>query len=70
MSPGATFAAEELSALITYGIQMLSCLMMFSMVFVMLTMSLESARRISEVLNEESDIVSPENGCHKSIPDA
>ena len=62
MSPGATFAAEDLSALITYGIQMLSCLMMFSMVFVMLTMSLESARRISEVLNEESDIVSPENG--------
>lgn len=62
MSPNATFAAEDLSALITYGIQILSCLMMFSMVFVMLTMSLESARRISEVLNEESDIVSPENG--------
>lgn len=62
MMPNATFAAEDLSALITYGIQILSCLMMFSMVFVMLTMSLESARRISEVLNEESDIVSPENG--------
>ncbi|MBO4939548.1 MAG: ABC transporter ATP-binding protein [Clostridia bacterium] len=62
MAPGATFAAEDLSALLTYGIQMLSCLMMFSMIFVMLTMSLESARRISEVLNEESDIVSPENG--------
>jgi ATP-binding cassette subfamily B protein len=36
--------------------------MMFSMIFVMLSMSLESARRITEVLNEESDIVSPENG--------
>jgi ATP-binding cassette subfamily B protein len=35
--------------------------MMFSMIFVMLSMSLESARRISEVLQQESDIVSPEN---------
>ena len=56
------FGKGELSALISYGIQMLSCLMMFSMIFVMLSMSLESARRIAEVLNEESDIVSPENG--------
>ena len=56
------FVPSELSALITYGIQILSCLMMFSMVFVMITMSLESARRIAEVLNQESDIVSPENG--------
>ena len=56
------FGKGQLSALISYGIQMLSCLMMFSMIFVMLSMSLESARRISEVLNEESDIVSPENG--------
>ena len=60
--PEGAFAAADLSALITYGIQILSCCMMFSMVFVMITMSLESARRISEVLNEESDIVSPENG--------
>ena len=56
------FGKGELSALIAYGIQMLTCLMMFSMIFVMLSMSLESARRVSEVLNEESDIVSPENG--------
>ena len=56
------FGKGDLSALISYGIQMLSCLMMFSMIFVMLSMSLESARRISEVLTEESDIVSPENG--------
>jgi ATP-binding cassette subfamily B protein len=41
---------------------MLASLMMFSMVFVMITMSLESGRRISEVLNQESDLVSPENG--------
>jgi len=58
----AGFGKGELSALISYGIQMLSCLMMFSMIFVMLSMSLESARRIGEVLREESDIVSPENG--------
>ncbi len=62
------FGKGELSALISYGIQMLSCLMMFSMIFVMLSMSLESARRISEVLQEESDIVSPENGL-KEIKD-
>ena len=56
------FTPTELSALITYGIQILSCCMMFSMVFVMITMSFESARRISEVLNQESDLVSPETG--------
>ncbi|MBQ2768581.1 MAG: ABC transporter ATP-binding protein [Clostridia bacterium] len=56
------FGAGQLSALISYGIQMLSCLMMFSMIFVMLSMSIESARRISEVLTQESDIVSPKEG--------
>ena len=56
------FGVGQLSTLISYGIQMLSCLMMFSMIFVMLSMSLESARRISEVLTTESDLTSPENG--------
>ena len=56
------FEVGQLSTLISYGVQMLSCLMMFSMIFVMMSMSLESGRRISEVLNEESDIISPENG--------
>ena len=55
------FVPTELSALITYGIQVLSACMMFSMVFVMITMSLESMRRIAEVLGQESDLVSPEN---------
>lgn len=55
------FSTGDLSALTTYGVQMLSCLMMFSMVFVMLTMSFESARRISEVLKQQSNIVTPEN---------
>ena len=56
------FGTGQLSALIAYGIQMLSCLMMFSMIFVMLSMSIEGGRRIAEVLECESDIVSPENG--------
>ncbi len=53
---------SELSAVITYGVQMLSSMMMVSMISVMLTMSVESARRISEVLEQKSEIVSPENG--------
>jgi len=56
------FTPTELSALTTYGVQILSCCMMFSMVFVMITMSFESGRRISEVLEQEADLVSPENG--------
>lgn len=62
------FVPTELSALITYGIQVLSACMMFSMVFVMITMSLESMRRIAEVLEQESDLVSPENAV-KEIKD-
>lgn len=62
------FVPTELSALITYGIQVLSACMMFSMVFVMMTMSVEAGRRISEVLKEEVDIVSPENGI-KTVKD-
>ena len=51
----------EISQLIVYGMQVLMSLMMFSMVFVMITMSLESARRITEVLKEESPLHNPEN---------
>ena len=60
--PVGAFSTGDLSALISYGIQILSCCMMFSMVFVMITMSFESARRIAEVINEELDVVSPQNG--------
>ena len=62
------FLPAQLSALITYGIQILSSCMMFSMVFVMMTMSIESAKRISEVLNEETDIKNPENAV-KTVKD-
>ena len=51
----------QLMSLMTYTMQILMSLMMLSMVFVMITMSRASAERIVEVLDEQSDIVSPEN---------
>ncbi len=51
----------KLSSLLTYGIQSLMSLMMLSMIFVMISLSIESARRIHEVLTTESDIRNPEN---------
>ena len=51
----------DLSAMFTYTTQILSALMMLSMVFVMMTMSRTPLRRCSELLAEEADIVSPEN---------
>ena len=57
---GAAFDIGNYSSLLTYGIQILSNCMMLSMVFVTMTMSMESARRIVEVLNEESTITNPE----------
>ena len=51
----------ELQSFMTYSFQILMSLMMLSMIMVMLIMSIASAKRISEVLNEESSIVSPEN---------
>ena len=58
---GTTIDVGQLSAMITYGIQILMSLMMLSMIYVMLTMSAESARRICEVLDEKSTLVSPKN---------
>ncbi len=52
---------SQMSACITYGIQILMSLMMISMIAVMLIMSFESIRRIGEVLEEESTIKNPEN---------
>ncbi len=60
-SAGANMQIGQLSALITYGFSMLMSLMMLSMIFVMITMSEESARRICEVLLEESDLTNPED---------
>ncbi len=53
------------SQLIVYGMQILMSLMMFSMIFAMIAMSIESARRICEVLSEEPTLHSPENAIHE-----
>ena len=54
-------SVATLSACITYGVQILAGLMMVSMIIVMLAISMESMRRIGEVLAEKSTIVNPEN---------
>jgi len=51
----------QISGMLTYGFQILIQLMMLSMIYVMLTMSAESVRRISEVLTEEPAIRNPED---------
>lgn len=51
----------DLTALLSYATQILMSLMMLSMVFVMITMSLASAGRIAEILNEKTDIQNPES---------
>lgn len=51
----------ELMSLLAYCMNILMSLMMLSMIFVMITMSMASARRISEVLTEKADITNPEN---------
>ena len=58
---GTTIDVGQLSAMITYGVQILMSLMMLSMIYVMLTMSAESARRICEVLDETPSLTSPKN---------
>ncbi len=59
---GSSLTTGQLSSLISYGTQILSAMMMLSMVFVMLNMSAEAAGRIVEVLTYESTLTSPENG--------
>lgn len=51
----------ELMSMLTYSMNILMNLMMLSMVFVMITMSMASARRVSEVINEKSTLTNPEN---------
>ncbi|HAN50094.1 MAG TPA: ABC transporter [Lachnospiraceae bacterium] len=59
---GSALTTGELSSLITYGVQILSSMMMASMVFVLVIISEESAHRIAEVLEYKSTLTSPENG--------
>ncbi len=56
-----TLTTGDLSMLLTYCMNILMNLMMLSMIFVMVTMSVASARRVAEVLNEKPDITNPEN---------
>ena len=58
---GGTLTTGELTSLFTYVMSILQALMMLSMIFVMLTQSAASAKRVTEVINEEPDIVNPEN---------
>ena len=69
MSGGTTLSTGGLTSLFSYSTQMLMSLMNLSMIFVMLTMSKTSAHRIVEVLDEESDILSPETGAVTEVAD-
>lgn len=60
-SMGASVDVGQISAMLTYGMQILMSLMMLSMIYVMITMSAESAKRICEVLDETSEMTEKEN---------
>ncbi len=59
MVVGSQLSTGELMSLFTYTMNILSSLMMLSMIFVMLTMSMASAQRIVEILEEKPDITNP-----------
>ena len=58
-SRGELIDVGQISAMMTYGVQVLMSLMMLSVIYVMITISAESAKRISEVLSEEPSLTSP-----------
>ena len=66
--PVTGFSTGELMSMLTYVMQILMSLMMLSMIFVMLTMSRASAQRITEVLEERSDLHDGEKNL-KDVPD-
>ena len=61
-SGGSLIDVGQISAMLTYGVQILMSLMMLSIIYVILTMSAESFKRIGEVLNEEPALRNPEQG--------
>ena len=61
LSGGTQIDVGQISAMLTYGVQILMALMFLSLVYVMLTMSLESAKRIYEVLDETPSLQNPGN---------
>ena len=60
-SMGVKLDVGQISAMLTYGMQILMSLMMLSMIYVMITMSMESIKRICEVLDEAPTLASPKN---------
>ncbi len=60
-STSLSLTVGDMQSLLTYGVQVLMSLMMLSMIYVMLTMSIESARRVTEVLSEEPALKSEED---------
>lgn len=68
MVVSSTLTTGDLMALLTYCMNILMNLMMLSMVFVMISLSLASARRISEVLNEQSTLHHPKEPLY-DVPD-
>ena len=58
-SRGTLIDVGQIAAMLTYGVQVLMSLMMLSIIYVMITISAESAKRISEVLSEQPTLSSP-----------
>lgn len=61
MIVGSTLTTGELTSMLTYCMNILMSLMMLGMVFVMITMSAASAKRVAGVLNEKSNLTNGEN---------
>lgn len=68
MIVGGSMTTGELTSMLTYCMNILMSLLMLAMVFVMITMSLASAKRVSLVLNEKSTLTNPENPDY-NVPD-
>ena len=68
-NPAVGLTTGELSSLFTYTTQILSAFMMFSMIFVMMTMSRSPLKRCYEILTEEPDLTSPADGGITQVPD-
>ncbi len=66
---GTTVNVGDISAMLTYGMQILMQLMMLSMIYVIITMSSESMKRIVEVLEETPALVSPAEGAVTEVRD-
>ena len=64
-SGGVLLTTGKLMSLLSYCMTILMNLMMVSMIFVMISMSVASAKRIAEVLEEKPDITNPDNPCYE-----